>query len=735
MSSRESKKARKKEKGRPQDFLKALEYLWPHRQLIIISTLCAMVCAIASVTGLSTMLPILQVFFKGDTVQAWVNREVASERLGVKFENDPYQLMIVSLKTRFGQETGPAAAAHMATPATIKRIEELPVPPAPSAPAGDQKSSFDRAAAMLQYLADDHQAHATLDLSSGQTVSVPLSLVPWYMRWFQRAGSVMPQSPVGSIAAVFGIIAALALISNVFVFFQEYLAEKAAILAVNGVRRRLYDHVLHLPLGFFSQKGTSDPTSRLVQDANGLLEGFKAVLGDAILQPIRAGFMFLLALYLSWRLTIFIVIFSPVMAILIHKFGKKMRRANKRALERSASALSQLEGTLIGIRVVKAATAERMERRRYSQILWQLVQQNLRMSRIDSASSPILESLTFLMGGAIVLYAAHLVFDANPPLNVNIVIMVMACLAFMSDSLRKATKVNNSLQKASAAAGRIFELMDIPIERRRGRDSTAGVSADEQTIRLPTISREIRFENVAFTYAGAPQPALIDVNLTVPRGTSVAVVGRNGSGKTTLLSLLPRFYDPGSGRTLIDGIDIRQATLRSLRQQIGIVTQDSIIFPGTMEQNIAYGYTTINRQCVIDAAKRAFAHDFIMEKGGYETVLGEHGLQLSGGQKQRLCIARAIYRASPILILDEATSQVDAESEHLIQQAIEQVMHERTTFVIAHRFSTILSADTIVVMERGQLVAQGKHDELLQTSPIYRQLYERQLFFTGESAA
>jgi subfamily B ATP-binding cassette protein MsbA len=306
----------------------------------------------------------------------------------------------------------------------------------------------------------------------------------------------------------------------------------------------------------------------------------------------------------------------------------------------------------------------------------------------------------------------------------------------MSDSLRKVTKVNNSMQKANAAVTRIFEVLEVPVERRRSlRNALTPELKDEQTTRLPPIAREIRFEDISFTYPGAPHPALSGVNLTVAKGTSIAVVGRNGSGKTTLLAMLPRFYDPGSGRITIDGVDIRQATLRSLRGQIGIVTQDSVIFPGTIEQNIAYGSSQPDRQRVMDAAKRAFAHDFITERGGYETVLGEHGTQLSGGQKQRLCIARAIYRASPILILDEATSQVDAESEHLIQQAIEQVMHERTTFVIAHRFSTILSADTIVVMERGEIVGQGKHDELLTTCPIYRQLYERQLFFSGESAA
>jgi subfamily B ATP-binding cassette protein MsbA len=734
MSSQQSKKDSKK--GRPGDFLKALTYLWPHRRLVIISTLCAIVCAVASITGLSTMAPILQVFFKGDTVQAWVDREVACYRLGAKLENDPHSVMMVATKSYLG-EKGPAEKAHVVTPAVVERIAEIsPIPKASTDDAGQY--AIKNSVAMLRYLADSKNSLATLTLSNGQVVTLPLKNVTWYMEAGEKVGAILPTTPVKSIAAVFGIIAALALISNVFIFFQEYLAERAAILAVNDVRRQLYDHILHMPVGYFSLKGTSDATSRLVQDANGLLEGYKAVLGDAILEPIRASFMFGVALVLSWRLTIFIVIFAPFMAVLIHKFGKKMRRANRRALEKSSAALSQLEGTLIGIRVVKAATAERFERRRYSTILWQLVQQNLRMSRIDAASSPIMESLMFLMCGAIILYAAYLVFDVPPPhnLEVNTLIMVMVCLAFMSDSLRKVTKVNNSLQKANAAVTRIFEVLEVPIERRRGlRHAIAAIRPDEQTVRLLPISREIRFENVSFTYANAGQPALSDVSLTVAKGTSIAIVGRNGSGKTTLLAMLPRFYDPGSGRIVIDGIDIRQATLRSLRNQIGIVTQDSVIFPGTIEQNIAYGFAKPDRPRVLEAAQRAFAHDFIMEKGGYETVLGEHGQQLSGGQKQRLCIARAIYRASPILILDEATSQVDAESEHLIQQAIEQVMHERTTFVIAHRFSTILSADTIVVMERGQIVGQGKHDELLKTCPIYRQLYERQLFFGGESAA
>jgi ATP-binding cassette, subfamily B, bacterial MsbA len=324
-------------------------------------------------------------------------------------------------------------------------------------------------------------------------------------------------------------------------------------------------------------------------------------------------------------------------------------------------------------------------------------------------------------------------------------IMVMIALAVIAESLRKASKVNNALQKANAAAARLFETYDIPPEREVGKHLAESAMGGAVVPRkLPPLARAIEFQDIVFTYRNSSSPAINGVSLVVPKGQSVAIVGRNGSGKTTLLHLLERFYHAESGRILVDGIDIRTVSLTSLRQQISIVTQDSQIFPGTIAENIAYGEPLADPQGgdspqrravwsrIEDAARRAFAHDFILEKpGGYNMVLEGLGSQLSGGQKQRLCIARAIFHQSPILILDEATSQVDAESEHLIHEAIEHLIHERTTFVIAHRFSTILSADKIVVMERGQVVGEGKHDELLITCPIYQQLYERQLIGTS----
>jgi subfamily B ATP-binding cassette protein MsbA len=364
-----------------------------------------------------------------------------------------------------------------------------------------------------------------------------------------------------------------------------------------------------------------------------------------------------------------------------------------------------------------------------------LTAEQLRMSRIDAISSPTVEVLTLVVVCIVVLWATRLVRMTHE-LSAESFVVVMACLAMIGESLRRLGKLNAALQRSGAAAARVFETLAVPVERPRhmiGRD-------ERPKIVLPAVEKEIRFENVTFGYANTSSPALVDVSLTVKRGESVAIVGRNGSGKTTLLALLPRFYDPQEGRVSIDGVDVKDATLKSVRDQISIVTQDSVIFAGTIAENIAYGHplagtlkddTPTSRELraqIEHAAKRAFAHDFILEKPqGYDTELGGLGGALSGGQKQRINIARAIFRATPILVLDEATSQVDAESEHLIQKAIEGLIHDRTTFVIAHRFSTILSADRIIVMDRGQIVGMGRHEELQRTCQTYVNLYERQL--------
>ena len=590
---------------------------------------------------------------------------------------------------------------------------------------------------IIKILVSDDQTMQQAVAQSVANAQAKTGVIPPYLRVAQTAVGHLPSSPFWTIVTMFGIITLLAMVGNVFRFFHEYLSDKSAISAINDIRKRLYDHTLHLPLPYFGSHGTSDVTSRLVSDAQGLQDGFKTILGQAIAEPIKAAFTLIPAAYYSWQLTLFIILFAPLMGAVIKKFGKKVRRASRAAMESSSDMLGQIEGTLAGIRVVKSATAERFERRRYGSIIHSLHQDHLKMARYEAYSTPTMETLGMLAVGCVLIVASYMMFEAKTKtLTPTGFLVVLACLVSIGESLRKVSKLNTVLQRSNAAAARIFELLDLPIERPKH------LKAGEPLVRMRGLTRDITFENLSFAYPGTGHRAVDNVNLTVDRARSTAIVGRNGSGKTTLLSLLPRFFEPDSGRILIDGIDVRRLTLKSLREHIAIVTQDAVVFPGTIAENIAYGHASAPlltsdptgdaakalRQRIESAAAEAFAHDFIVQKpNGYETRLEGLGSQLSGGQKQRLNIARAILRNAPILVLDEATSQVDAESEHLIQNAIERLMKERTTFVIAHRFSTILAADTIVVMEAGRIVGQGKHDELMRDCQTYAGLYERQV--------
>jgi subfamily B ATP-binding cassette protein MsbA len=709
------------------DFWRATRFLRPYWKLILTSVLLALLVGGAMAGGLTTMLPILRVLINGDTVPNWVNRGIVGQRLGLTLASDGTDLRVVKVVDRGG------AGAR----AGLRPGDNLtPDDGADQTTVLGQLSDPAVVSMPLRVIGSHLDAEHTLTLSG-------LPAIPFYeapaRQWLRR----FPTGPVRSVAAVLAVCVVISLFGNTLRIFQEYCSDKASILAISDLRRRLYDHALHLPMGYFSLKGTSDPASRVLQDCAVLQEGYNGILGQTIQMIFNAVWAFGVAVAISWQLTGLMVLFAVPMGVVIKTYGKKMRRASRRNLQNGAVLLGQIEASFSGIRVVKASLAERQERRRFWSIMRLMIAQALRLSWLDAVSSPVVEVLTLLAVCVVVLLATAMV-QVWHDLSVEKFFVVMACLATMADAVRRLGKLNNNIQKSGAAATRIFELLEIPVERPRFAAARVG----RPTLHLPALSREIRFEEVTFSYGGSASPALAGVNLKIAAGESVAIVGRNGSGKTTLAALLPRFYDPQLGRVTLDGVDIRTATLTSLRQQISVVTQDSVVFPGTIAENIAYGHPHIAslknnapagaglRQKIEDAARRAFAHDFIMDKPlGYDTMVGELGGSLSGGQRQRLNIARAILRATPILILDEATSQVDAESEELIQKAIDSLMHERTTIVIAHRLGTILGADRIIVMDRGQIVGHGSHDQLLSTCDTYANLYERQLIAPAAGTA
>jgi subfamily B ATP-binding cassette protein MsbA len=377
--------------------------------------------------------------------------------------------------------------------------------------------------------------------------------------------------------------------------------------------------------------------------------------------------------------------------------------------------LGKLSEAFGSVRVIKVYNQQEYEQTKFVNIINKLLKHLLRVSKADSATGPIMEVPGMLAGSAALLFGIHWVLSGG--MDETEFFGLLLLLGAAAESVRKSSDIWNNVQQSNAAAERIFELLNEPLE----------VEKPDARI-LETVNGRIEFRNVVFSYPGSSQPVLNGVNLIVQAGHNIAIVGPNGSGKTTMVNLIPRFYDVDSGAVLIDGVDIRDLKLHSLREHIGLVTQNVVTFNDTVAANIGYGKNGATMDEIIAAAERAKAHEFITQlPNGYETKIGEHGTGLSGGQLQRIVIARAILKDPAILIFDEATSQVDAESEAKIHTAIEEIMNRRTSIIIAHRFSTVVSADIIVVMDKGRIVAQGKHDELIRRCRLYQNLYETQL--------
>ena len=503
-------------------------------------------------------------------------------------------------------------------------------------------------------------------------------------------------------------------------YFSAYAMADIGQRVVRDVRNRLHRHILGQSAGFFARRTTGQLLSRVTNDVGQVQQAVSQTIGDLLQETLALVGYAALLFYYDTGLALVCLTGAPLVVYPLAKLGRRLRKTTRRSQE-ALEYLSHVSAeTFTGHRIVKAFGAEGREAARFGQASEGLYRTNMKVTRIVSILPPLMELLGGL-GIAVALWYGSREIAAGR-LTPGEFTSFVAALLLMYGPVKKLSRVNASLQQAAAAAERIFEVLDQHTEVLERPGAAA----------LPRFTRTIEFRDVSFEYDDARRPILRDVSFTVQAGQMIAVVGRSGAGKTTLVNLLPRFYDVSNGAILIDGADIREVTLASLRSQIGIVTQDTILFDDTIAANIAYGRPDASREAIEAAAHAANARDFIASlPDGYETTIGERGQRLSGGQRQRLAIARAILKDAPILILDEATSALDSESELLVQAAIANLMRDRTSFVIAHRLSTIRRADAIVVMERGRIVEIGPHDELLaRRQGVYARLHEMQLLET-----
>jgi ABC-type multidrug transport system fused ATPase/permease subunit len=512
------------------------------------------------------------------------------------------------------------------------------------------------------------------------------------------------------------LILAVVVAKNLFLYFQGFFMAFVQQSIIRHFRNQLFEKYQRLSLDYFHRRRTGHIISRVTNDVVVLNEsidiGFNRFVTDSILVVVFLAFLILL----SWKLTLLSMVVMPAVFGFIWFTGKKLRKYSARSQERMADVNSVLEESVNNIRIVKAFSMEKFEIKKFFHATHEYFRSLLRMTRIRHLASPINDMLATVAGVIILLFAGSRIIAGTGELDAGDFMTFVLALFSMIQPVKSLSQIHIKVQEGMAAAERIFNVLD----------------TDEKVVDPPragTIERfshAIAYDHVSFSYNGT-DPVLNDVCFEVKRGEVVAIVGPSGAGKSTLLDLLPRFYDPQQGRIVIDGADIRTLSLKSLRSLMGIVTQETYLFNDTIRSNIAYGLNGIESENVIDAAKMANAHEFILEMPkGYDTVVGNRGMMLSGGQRQRLAIARALLKNPPILIFDEATSALDTESEILVQQAIDRLMSSRTTLVIAHRLSTIRHADRILVIDRGRLVEWGTHEELMDKNGLYRRLYAMQ---------
>lgn len=493
---------------------------------------------------------------------------------------------------------------------------------------------------------------------------------------------------------------------------------------LRDLRQQLYNKVTQLPIGYFTEERKGDIMSRMTNDVNEVEASIMSTVDILFKNPLMILIYLIMLFAISWQLTLFAMILLPIAGLLIGRIGRSLKRTSTLGQEQTADILTQIEETLGGLRVVKAFNAEEKLQARFLRLINDTRRTFTRINRRYYLAHPVSEFLGTALIAVLLWYGGGLILSNNSLIDASTFIYYLILFYSIINPAKDLSKASYGIRRGTAALERIDKVLN----------TENNIREVENPLTLKDFENAIVYNNVSFAYRN-DIPVLEHINLTIPKGTMVALVGQSGSGKTTLADLLPRFYDVTEGTITINGMDIRQMRIHNLRSLMGIVNQEAILFNDTFYNNITFGVDTSQpapngqtwQQAVENAARIANAHDFIMDTpDGYQTTVGDRGSRLSGGQRQRISIARAILKNPPILILDEATSALDTESEKLVQEALEHLMKDRTTLVVAHRLSTIRNADIICVLHDGQIVEQGKHDELLALNGYYAKLYAMQ---------
>ena len=564
-----------------------------------------------------------------------------------------------------------------------------------------------------------------LELILGKDPAVNLSTIttraladhPQFARFVPDAlVSLLPTDRLAGVAVILGALLLLTLVGALANFLHQYCSLTLSMVTASEIRLEAFRHALRLPLATVLRRGPAEIVSRVTRDTAELERGFSALTSKALAQVTKGAGAFAAAVWFDWRLTIVAVVVAPIMAAVLRKFGKRIVRGSRNTLKAYEDLLRSSNEAMQGLRGIKTATAERVARRRFASANRTVIREDRRVRLARSISTPLIEVMAIVAIMALALLAAHEILEGR--MKFDSFLMSLASLGVAGGSLKPLTGLLNDIQASSAPAERILEIMAIPAEGMRERDLPE----------LPRHRSSIEFKGVRFRYEGADRDALRGVDLNIAHGEFIAIVGPNGCGKTTLASLLVRLFDPTEGSVRIDGFDLEGVSLRSLRSQIGVVPQEPLLIRGSIRDNVTLGIDRVDERALARAMELAHADRFVAAlPQGIDTMLGEGGTGLSGGQRQRLAIARALVRDPSVLILDEATSQIDAESEAQISAAIDGFREGRTVIAIAHRLTTVRSADRIVVMDDGAVVDAGPHAELFGRCDLYRRLVQTQL--------